>query len=72
MKNTSTYFFNSELIITDINLDRAMTTTQNFQFVVTNFGAVGDYIDLTFSGNYVDINGVTRTITGTIHVRRDS
>jgi len=73
--NTGVYTladFYSHLVISEINLFTDTTVTQNFQFVITNYGAVGDYIDLTFSGDYVDGNGVTRSITGTIHVRRDS
>lgn len=47
----------------------------NVIFQLNNFGAVGEYIDLTFSGTYEHFNGtntpVTRTITGVVHVLRD-
>ncbi|MEZ4803228.1 MAG: hypothetical protein R2797_10685 [Gelidibacter sp.] len=40
---------------------------------VTEFGGVGDYVDINFSGNLVDLNGsIPNTpIIGTMHVRRD-
>ncbi len=44
----------------------------NIQFVLSNFGAVGEYIDITFSGTYTHFNGNVNTITGTIHVLRDN
>lgn len=44
-------------------------------FQLNNFGAVGEYIDMTFSGTYQQFNGtntpVTRTVTGVVHVIRD-
>lgn len=41
-------------------------------FTLTNFGAVGEYIDMTISGEYTDRNGTVRTVTGTVHVVRDN
>lgn len=43
-------------------------------FNLSNFGAVGQYIDLTFNGTYPDnMNpAVTHTITGVAHVIRDN
>lgn len=45
-------------------------------YQLNNFGAVGEYIDMTFSGTYLQYNGtnnpVTRTITGVVHVIRDN
>lgn len=45
-------------------------------FQLNNFGAVGEYIDLTFSGTYSQYNGtntpVTRTVTGVVHAIRDN
>ncbi|MFD2915609.1 carboxypeptidase-like regulatory domain-containing protein [Psychroserpens luteus] len=38
---------------------------------ISEIGEVGDYIDLTFSGTYLDIDLVEHTITGTIHALRD-
>ena len=48
-------------------------TTNSVSFNFTNFGVVGDYIDMTFSGTYEDPNtNVSHTITGVIHVIRDN
>ncbi len=43
-------------------------------FHLNAFGAVGQYIDLTFSGTYQDNNNpaITHTITGVVHVIRDN
>lgn len=43
-------------------------------FNLNAFGAVGQYIDMTFNGTYQDNNnpGITHTITGVIHVIRDN
>lgn len=43
-------------------------------FNLNNFGAVGQYIDMNFSGTYTDVNNpaVTHTITGVVHVIRDN
>ena len=60
------------LVISEIDLNTNTTTTQNFEFIISNFGNPTEYIDVTFSGDFTDINGVTRSITGTIHVRRDT
>ena len=62
--------FNADIVITEINLNTATTTTQNFQFTITGYGAIGEYIDVVFSGDYVDSSGVTRSLSGTFHVRR--
>lgn len=44
-------------------------------FQLNSFGAVGEHIDMTFSGTYQQFNGtntpVTRTVTGVVHVLRD-
>jgi hypothetical protein len=40
-------------------------------FTIVNFGPVGSYIDIDFSGSYVDMTGTTNTIVGTAHVIRD-
>ena len=44
----------------------------NIVFNLNNYGAVGSYVDITFSGSYTDYSSTTNTITGTIHVLRDS
>ncbi len=45
----------------------------NITFQLLSYGAtVGSYVDITFSGNYTDyITSANRTITGTIHVKKD-
>ncbi|MBF6642327.1 hypothetical protein IVB69_12620 [Flavobacterium sp. J49] len=47
------------------------STTNTIQFNLNQFGAVGQYIDMTFSGTYTDSNGV-HTLTGVAHVIRDN
>ncbi|WP_299114397.1 hypothetical protein [uncultured Winogradskyella sp.] len=39
---------------------------------ITSFGEVGEYIDVNFSGNFVDFDGTIRSVTGVIHVLRDN
>ena len=43
----------------------------NITFEVTSFGQVGQYIDIEFSGDYLDWSGNPHTIVGTVHVLRD-
>jgi len=43
----------------------------NVIYNLTLFGEVGEYIDINFSGDYEDSQGVTHTIVGVIHVIRD-
>jgi hypothetical protein len=40
------------------------------QFNLNSFGAVGQYVDLTFNGTYT-VASVTHTITGSVHALRD-
>lgn len=49
-------------------------TPNTVSFNLSSFGAVGQYIDLTFSGTYQDYNNpsITHTITGVAHVIRDN
>ena len=44
-------------------------STNTVQFNLSNFGAVGQYIDVSFNGTYVNQTG-THTITGSAHVIR--
>ena len=46
-------------------------TTNTLQFNLNQFGAIGEYIDMTFSGTYQDNTG-NHTITGVVHVIRDN
>ena len=41
------------------------------QFVISQLGSVGGYVDLTFNGTYVD-STENHTLSGTIHVLRDN
>ena len=43
----------------------------NIVYNLTTIGAIGDYIDINFSGTYEDYEGNPHTITGVIHVYRD-
>ncbi|MNQ87795.1 hypothetical protein D3C85_1030340 [compost metagenome] len=58
-------------------------TQQNITFNLTNVGAVGQYIDISFSGTYIEMtmimiggqmqsSPIPHTITGTAHVLRDN
>lgn len=49
----------------------ASTTINTIQFNLNQVGAIGQYIDMTFSGTYTDSNGV-HTLTGVVHVIRDN
>ena len=46
-------------------------TNNNITYNLTSFGAVGEYIDINFSGSYEDYNGNPHTINGSVHVLRD-
>lgn len=45
--------------------------SDSISFNLTNLGAVGEYIDINFSGTFDDATG-SHTINGTIHVLRDN
>lgn len=48
-------------------------TTNTIQFNLNQVGVIGQYIDMTFSGTYLDPEtGATRTLTGVAHVIRDN
>ncbi|MFN3968387.1 Ig-like domain-containing protein [Flavobacterium sp.] len=49
----------------------ASTTTNTIQFNLNQVGAIGQYIDMTFSGTFTDGNGL-HTLTGVAHVIRDN
>lgn len=53
---------------TDIYID-STNTTNTLQYSLNQFGIVGQYIDMTFNGNYNDATG-SHTITGVVHVLR--
>lgn len=43
----------------------------NSTFQLNVFGAVGDYIDITFTGTYTDNSVAIQPISGSVHVLRD-
>ncbi|MGL2964442.1 Ig-like domain-containing protein [Flavobacterium sp. RSB2_4_14] len=51
--------------------DISSTTNNTIQFNLNQVGAVGEYIDMTFSGTFTDSNGL-HTLTGVAHVIRDN
>lgn len=46
------------------------STTNTISFTLSNFGAVGQYVNVSFSGTYT-VGGITHTITGSCHVIRN-
>lgn len=46
-------------------------TNNNIIYNLTSIGAVGEYIDINFSGSYEDYNNQPHTINGVVHVLRD-
>ncbi|MEO2061324.1 MAG: carboxypeptidase-like regulatory domain-containing protein [Mesonia sp.] len=52
-------------------LDVGEQTENNIQFQLNSLGEVGQYIDIEFSGDYLDWSGNPHTIVGTVHVLRD-
>lgn len=63
-------FESSDLIGTTI-LGSGSSITNNVIFTLSSFGAIGQYIDLTFSGTYT-VGGVVHTVSGSCHVKRVS
>ena len=47
-------------------------TNNNVIYNLTSLGEVGEYIDINFSGDYIDFSGNPHTINGIIHVVRDN
>ena len=47
-------------------------TNNSITYNLTSLGAVGEYIDINFSGSYEDYDGNTHTINGALHVLRDN
>ena len=63
--------FAAMLIISEIGLNTG-GTNETIQFFLTNYGAPTEYIDVNFFGDYDDVNGITHSLTGSMHVRRAS
>ena len=57
-----------------LNECQDVSNVNNFiEYNLSTFGsAIGEYIDLNFSGDYEDNQGVSHTISGVIHVKRDN
>ena len=47
------------------------STTNTISFNLSNFGAVGQYVNVSFNGTYT-VGGITHTIIGSCHVLRNS
>lgn len=43
----------------------------NISYNLNAYGAVGEYIDMNFSGTYTDLTGNVRSVVGVVHVFRD-
>ncbi|MUU77811.1 peptidase associated/transthyretin-like domain-containing protein [Winogradskyella endarachnes] len=60
---------------TGFNIQECMdmsNSNNNIIYNLTSFGAVGEYIDINFSGTYEDLDGGSHTINGIVHVLRDN
>ncbi|AUC81846.1 hypothetical protein [Lacinutrix sp. Bg11-31] len=44
---------------------------QNISYNLNAYGVTGQYIDMNFSGTYIDASGTARTVVGSVHVLRD-
>ncbi len=58
-----------------VNLSGNVNTSGGYPNISVNLnthGAVGTYTDVTFSGTYLDQSNLSHTVSGTIHVLRDS
>lgn len=53
-------------------LNMSNNIPNTIQFTLTNYGAIGDYIDMTISGNFTDNDGIVKSISGAVHVIRDN
>ena len=56
--------------IIEAQIDIDYNIPNSIVFNLNQYGAVGGYINLTFSGNYTDTSGNIQTITGSVHVIR--
>ncbi len=59
---------------TGFNIAECISISENSNNIIYNLtalGDVGEYIDVNFSGSYIDFDGNTHTINGVIHVLRD-
>ncbi|WP_281847624.1 carboxypeptidase-like regulatory domain-containing protein [Olleya namhaensis] len=56
--------------LNSLNIDHGVPNT--LASTITNFGTVGQYIDITITGSYTDNNGVVKSLSAAIHVLRDN
>ncbi|QHI38597.1 hypothetical protein IMCC3317_39910 [Kordia antarctica] len=54
-----------------IDSNATVGITGAIQFTITSFGPIGTYIDIDFTGNYIDLLGNTNFVQGTAHIIRD-
>ena len=60
-------------ILFGLGLDDVNANHQNNVILdLTSYGPVGSYVDITISGTYTDWNNILHSVTGSIHVLRDS
>ncbi len=64
--------FDMEIYENSVPLYINNTTPNGLSFSFSNFGNVGEYVDLTFNGTYTDNNSISHTINGVAHVLRDN
>lgn len=57
------------ILTADIGMGTAST---GMQFNLSQFGAVGEYVDMAANGTYVSSTGITHTMTVTAHVIRNN
>ncbi|MCK7590341.1 carboxypeptidase-like regulatory domain-containing protein [Subsaxibacter sp. CAU 1640] len=60
------------IAFTDENADFGDITTDDISIYVTEYGQLDEYVDMNFSGTYVDGNSISHTITGVLHIIRDN
>lgn len=51
-------------------IDLSENMVSHIQFNLNQYGAVGEYVDMTFSGTYYDFVGTQHTLSGVVHVKR--
>lgn len=62
-----TMFLGETLFQDDADFNEAFDIT----FELNGLGAIGDYIDITFTGTFTDTNGTIKNVDGSLHVERD-
>ena len=62
----------SSFMIEGSDLGLIDQSATNIVFTINSLGNIGEFIDVSFSGSYIDYNNQNRTITGVAHVVRDN